>query len=348
MRFVITSVLIFAAGATPAAVQAATQRELAEWVLRWEGNVLLEGSPQPLTDVSQLPAGEVRIRSIDITSGVMRPAELLRLKDLPGLKELYLPGPIWNPGGGNEDKAGVFKALGANTGVQKVAFGWHYNAQMEVADKDVADLFTWTNLQDLRCTQCKLSKLDLSPFTKLRNLDLSYNPFTDAGMAGLAKMKDLKRLLLKDTLVTDEGVRNLKDLENLEELDLSGTRVGDRGLDGLRQLKNMKRLNLLGGQGTDASMEILAGMPQLEVLNLYRTPITNSGLAKLQVLKNLTDIDLRYTSVTPNGIEALRAAVPGIRIRFVGAAAPKSKTPGTAQPAAQTEDAISAWVKALG
>ena len=207
MRFVITSVLIFAAGATPAAVQAATQRELAEWVLRWEGNVLLEGSPQPLTDVSQLPAGEVRIRSIDITSGVMRPAELLRLKDLPGLKELYLPGPIWNPGGGNEDKAGVFKALGANTGVQKVAFGWHYNAQMEVADKDVADLFTWTNLQDLRCTQCKLSKLDLSPFTKLRNLDLSYNPFTDAGMAGLAKMKDLKRLLLKDTLVTDEGVR---------------------------------------------------------------------------------------------------------------------------------------------
>jgi hypothetical protein len=69
----------------------------------------------------------------------------------------------------------------------------------------------------------------LSPFAKLQDLDLSYNPFTDEGMAGLAGLKDLRRLMLRDTLVTDEGLKYLKDLTQLEEIDLSGARVTDKG-----------------------------------------------------------------------------------------------------------------------
>src|SRR5689334_6606281 len=90
---------------------AASEREIAEWVLRWEGQVILEGSGKPLTDVSQLPAGDIHIMGIDLTGAVMRPLELKKLAGLPNLKELYLPGPIWNPGGGNEDATGVFEAL---------------------------------------------------------------------------------------------------------------------------------------------------------------------------------------------------------------------------------------------
>ena len=42
-------------------------------------------------------------------------------------------------------------------------------------------------------------------------------------MEGLAGLKELRRLMLRDTMVTDEGLKHLSGLTNLEELDLSGT-----------------------------------------------------------------------------------------------------------------------------
>ena len=51
------------------------------------------------------------ITAIDLTAVIMHPAELKKLEDLPYLRTLYLPGPIWNPGGGKEDRTGVFKTL---------------------------------------------------------------------------------------------------------------------------------------------------------------------------------------------------------------------------------------------
>src|SRR5947209_16205413 len=106
---------------------AGSERDTAEWVLRWEGRVVLEGSRQPLNDVSQLPAGDIHITGIDLTGAVMRPIELKRLEGLTSLRELYLPGPIWNPGGGTEDVTGLFKSLGTLKNVERLAIGWHFN-----------------------------------------------------------------------------------------------------------------------------------------------------------------------------------------------------------------------------
>ena len=89
-------------------------------------------------------------------------------------------------------------------------------------------------------------------------------------------------------------------------------------------------------------------MKRLQVVNLYRTQITNAGVARLQELKELTDVDLRYSRVTANGVEALRSALPNCKVQYVGASTIRPKTAGAARPAADTEPAIAAWVKALG
>src|SRR5271169_5881585 len=99
MRLGIAALLLFAASA-----YAASERDLAEWVIRWEGSVVLEGAREPLHDVSQIPPRDIHIAAIDLTAGVMRPVEFKRIEGLSHLRELYLPGPIWNPGAGNEDK----------------------------------------------------------------------------------------------------------------------------------------------------------------------------------------------------------------------------------------------------
>ena len=43
----------------------ADDREVAEWVIRWEGLVTVAGSTQPVSDVGQLPPGDLRITAID-------------------------------------------------------------------------------------------------------------------------------------------------------------------------------------------------------------------------------------------------------------------------------------------
>ncbi len=53
---------------------------MAEWVMRWEGRVILEGSRQPLNDLSQLPAGDIHIVGVDLTGAVMVPGELQKLE----------------------------------------------------------------------------------------------------------------------------------------------------------------------------------------------------------------------------------------------------------------------------
>src|SRR5689334_14521900 len=80
------------------AMAMAPERDIAEWVIRQGGRVILEGDRHPIADVVQLPAGELRITGIDLTGTLIDPKDLEKLSGLAHLKELYLPGPIWNPG----------------------------------------------------------------------------------------------------------------------------------------------------------------------------------------------------------------------------------------------------------
>ena len=128
---------------------AASDREIAEWVLRWEGHVTVAGRAQPLRDVSQL-TDDIHITGVDLTPVVMPPKELVKLEGLKDLRELYLPGPVWNPGGGREDSTAAFKTLATLTSVERLAFGWSYNARISIRDSDIKQLTGWTKLKELR------------------------------------------------------------------------------------------------------------------------------------------------------------------------------------------------------
>ena len=128
---------------------AASQREIAEWAIRWEGRVVLEGSRRPIHELSQIPSGSFEITGIDLTGAVMLPAELEKLSGLTSLRELFLPGPIWNPGGGKEDANEVFKSLATLTNLEKLYFGWHFNAQINIRDSGIQHLLGLKELQRL-------------------------------------------------------------------------------------------------------------------------------------------------------------------------------------------------------
>jgi Leucine-rich repeat (LRR) protein len=73
-------------------------------------------------------------------------------------------------------------------------------------------------LKTLELLGCRLSDEQvnlLSDLTTLRELDLSFNPITDAALPSLANLKELKSLWLNDTQTTEQGRKQLaKQLPN--------------------------------------------------------------------------------------------------------------------------------------
>jgi YHS domain-containing protein len=126
--------------------------------------------------------------------------------------------------------------------------------------------------------------------TQVYELNLAGSKVTDAGMASLAPLTNLRRLHLEKTAVTDAGLEKIKGLANLEYLNLYGTAV------------------------TDAGLAHLAGMKNLKNLYLWQTKVTSEGAANLK--KSLPSVTINrgeeLTIVPPPAAPAAKAvAVTG-------------------------------------
>ena len=64
----------------------AAERDIAEWVIRSGGRVILQGSRTPLRDVIELPASDLHITGIDLTGTTIEPKELKMISGLTGLR----------------------------------------------------------------------------------------------------------------------------------------------------------------------------------------------------------------------------------------------------------------------
>ena len=97
-------------------------------------------------------------------------------------------------------------------------------------------------------------------------VDLARTQVTDAGLAALGMMKNLKRLHLENTKVTDAGLDKIKGLANLEYLNLYGTAVTDAGIMKLAGLKNLKKLFVWQSKVTDAgAKKLAAAIPGIDI-----------------------------------------------------------------------------------
>jgi N-acyl-D-aspartate/D-glutamate deacylase/Leucine-rich repeat (LRR) protein len=328
-----------------------TDRSTAEWAIRAGGEVWIDGKPQPVRDIADLPAGDFHLTGIDLVGTTIDPKELSHLRGLQDVRELLLPGPIFNPFAGSQlDANNELRALATMPKLEKLSVSLHFLTNVNVQDKGLSLFKNLTGMREMRLAQTKVKGPGLETFVNLRYLDLNDTPFTDFGTRYLQRLKKLQYLSLRDTLLTDAGAKNLAGLRELTSLDLYGTKVTDEGVRLLAGLNKLERLNLLGAAVTDDGMETLAGFHDLRDLNLYRTQITNTGLDKLKGLKHLAELDVRYTRVTRGGVDALRAALPNCRIQFEDSSV---ETTGAEQlrqsrPSGSGERAIADWIARLG
>ncbi len=192
---------------------------------------------------------------------------------------------------------------------------------------------TSLTLADMPCTDATLAVFPIAKLAPtLENLDLSGAVVSDQGLKHLARLTNLRILILPEksvaplngsglvylkaltrlealglanTAVTDAGLANLKGLTALKALDLRSTRVTGTGFDDFRGFTNLQILNLDDTPFTDAGMKNVQGMTGLRELRLEETEVTDAGLVYLKGLRNLTVLELSGTPVTGTGFAAL-------------------------------------------
>jgi YHS domain-containing protein len=97
-------------------------------------------------------------------------------------------------------------------------------------------------------------------------LNVSRTSVTDAGLAAVAQLTELRRLNLSQTAVGDGGLTHLQHLAKLEYLNLYDTAVGDAGLARLHGLRALRRLYLWQTKATDAGVDALQkALPELTI-----------------------------------------------------------------------------------
>src|SRR5216684_3789939 len=293
-------------------------RPVAEWTLTMGGRVGLAGQPRRISDIADLPAGDIQLEVLDWLGMNVDPPDLERLSGLTHLKELHLPGPIWNRNvDGGRDGSRDLRFLASVHSLESLTFGYHFLDRIRFRDAGLLEVKGLTNLRELVVRQSNITGDGLAPFKEMRALDVGITRFNDNGMRNLEGMQNLRRLWVGDTNVTDAGLASIRNLTNLEDLDLHGTAITDAGLANLATLTRLTKLNLMGTGVTDAAVDIVLGMQRLEELNLYRTKISNAGLARLKTLRSLAEIDLRYSRATSGGVASLRSALPSTRVLYL-------------------------------
>jgi hypothetical protein len=138
--------------------------------------------------------------------------------------------------------------------------------------------------------------------TRVHELDLSNTGINDAGLAKIAEIKDLKKLLLPHY---GNGFPLEDDKPSLWS-DFQPKRLTDAGLKHLVALQSLENLSMGGGGITDAGLESIGKITSLTELAFHSCPnLHGSGLSHLDKLKNLRSLNVTGAMITTDSLKLL-------------------------------------------
>src|SRR5262249_30016337 len=102
----------------------------------------------------------------------------------------------------------------------------------------------------------------------------------------------------------------------LTSVSVTGVEDGNAWLAAVKGAPEVRRLSLVGVKGlTNEGLANLAELKDLEELDLSgAVDLGDAGLAHLHKLSKLKQVQLQGTKVTDDGANALRKAVPGVKV----------------------------------
>ncbi|WP_020470036.1 leucine-rich repeat domain-containing protein [Zavarzinella formosa] len=264
----------------------------------------------------QPPRSEKDIYSLGLDYQKITAAGLKELKDLPGLRILWLAGL--------GIKAEEFVNLSGVPALEIATFD-----QGTVSDEALRTLARHDVLH-LLATEARGRDQPLKAFTAM---NLSKQPITDDGLKTLRNVATLTDLNLSETSVSDAGANELKAMQALTNLNLRDSRVTNKGLKTLLESKTLKRIDLGPKQVDDETLSLLHEHDRLTLLSFTRckygeprlaanvngivlvgTPVTDAGLKLLAAYPKLEFINVRNSRVTDAGVAELLKTFPKLKV----------------------------------
>jgi hypothetical protein len=126
-------------------------------------------------------------------------------------------------------------------------------------------------------------------------------------LALLARLGELRHLLLHEGQACDQVLEHIRDLQQLETLYLWDAKVTDRGMENLQRLGRLRYLHLSNAGVSNAGLACLAELTRLEGLAMQGNRFTDDGLVHLRGLTKLRDLwlDGGATRISGVGLEYL-------------------------------------------
>jgi hypothetical protein len=144
----------------------------------------------------------------------------------------------------------------------------------------------------------RLEELDLSGAVSLTDADLEVlDRLTELRTLNLDRTIRRGWLEVRDTYLTDAMLARVQWLRNLKDISVGGQAITDDGLANLAGLSGLEYVDLHETATTDAGLEHLKALPRLKSLNLFGTKVTAQGVKKFEA----THPDVKIMSDTiPN------------------------------------------------
>ncbi len=158
-------------------------------------------------------------------------------------------------------------------------------------------LYRLTSLREISMTGTRLGvpgRIFIGNQPYLADIDADIADLDDDWLIGLPPMEHLVFLSLDDIEgITDAGIAEIAKHRNLKNLYLSYTGITDVGVKNLQTLKRLERLWLEGTKVTDASMAGFRTMPNIAEIGIAYTTVTNEGLMELSGIRTLKKVGIR-------------------------------------------------------
>jgi hypothetical protein len=169
------------------------------------------------------------------------------------------------------------------------------------------------NLENIAIRPSDAGLKELKRFPKLHWLRLAFSPgLTKDGLAELTRMGPLREIELGQG-TTDAAMALLPSLPQLRFLSLRGSLVTDAGLEQLGSVQNIETLILGDTAITDNGLKKLKALTKLKSLFINATQVSDAGLEQLRELKSLRAIAIPQR-VTQKGVARLKEALPDVLI----------------------------------
>lgn len=154
---------------------------------------------------------------------------------------------------------------------------------------------------------------DSLPGAPVVKVDLHESAVTDAELALLAALPELRHLDLRKTKVTDAGVAHLQSLRELRFLNLFRTSVSDAGLASLGELKQLETLLIGGTKVTSSGLAALKPHRHLRKLSVFDTAVDDTAIEDLRTLSSLRILLVGRSKITPEGMQQLQRTNPELQ-----------------------------------